>query len=174
MNDAPDGSAPAGSEKKWKRAGVRETIAANVLLTAHLRQGKDGWLYEDGWSDERIAHEVDPEKILSAGAIARIRTELFGPIAVPVPPTSADVDDLRKRVSALEKAVDDLTGRLKALEPLHGWPFETRGVQLLGADGVTGNDGDGGSPGVIGARGDASDPFAEPVRRPDYESLDPQ
>lgn len=81
MSNVPD------APKKGRRASIRERVEIFKLLEKHFsvteertgrRPGEFFWEYDEGWSDERIRNEVNPE--LSTSSVHYIRLEEFGPL----------------------------------------------------------------------------------------------
>jgi hypothetical protein len=87
-----------------------EIVKINQLLTEHIRKGDNGlYVYDDGWSDDRVAKGVNPE--LNRTQVGRIRLELFGSIQ-PVSPGSIALKDMKSRM-------EELIARISDLEDLH-------------------------------------------------------
>jgi len=102
-------------ERKRNRPNGREIIAIHGLLHAHCRKGDDGYaVFDDGWSDEKIALEVSTEKNLFASVQNMRLSEDLGVLRMKSAPKVVIPDarelmdllgDLEHRIVCLERAI---------------------------------------------------------------------
>lgn len=107
-------------DRKFRRMTPLEVVKAHEKMREVLVKDEATGLfsYIEGWSDRRVAHEIDDgsgEKSLSENAISDIRMKLFGAIRAPRPRKSRDVEhaiaDLNARLDQLARAVVALEAR---------------------------------------------------------------
>ena len=95
-----------------------EVIMANDLFRKHLKKSpteKGLWVYDEGWSDQRIASVIAPD--LSVKSIAKLRLKIAGPIAsVPIGGVSRkDVDDLLAMNLEIKSQLAEVTAKYNKL-----------------------------------------------------------
>lgn len=105
------------SEKRpQKRASHSQAIDINDLLRKVCKTVDKMAVYDEGWSDERVATELG----LGENSVSNIRTEKFGPLrrrdveaaqvdtiknmSYMLASAIGEIQDLRRRVDALENA----------------------------------------------------------------------
>lgn len=103
------------ARKKMARLTTRELGLVIRLLAEHIEPiGDDRCRYKDGWSDDRIATEINTtfgrvgEDLIADDAVAFRRRELYGPLGVPDDAKVKKYTHVRERVAALEERVQVL------------------------------------------------------------------
>lgn len=91
------------------------------LKTVGKKGDEDFWIYQDGWSDDKVAAHF----LCSPSSVATIRStmgRLRGPRGVRAPGLAAKVGELSSRVEELTRKIDSLEG----FAMRHGWHIPVR------------------------------------------------
>lgn len=99
--------------RKFQRASASQVVAIHQKLTEVLTEvGDKLFVYEDGWSDAKVAEAVDPDGILKGTHVKNVRYDTFGNLARA---REAEELALADRVSVLEERVAVLTDQVAQL-----------------------------------------------------------
>lgn len=109
-----------------RRTSRAEVVKINDLLREHLKRvgDTDQWVYDDDWSDQKIAAVVGGG--LGVNHVAHVRTEVYGSLRRAGSETSADkIEALEASIKELQQAVLAQARAYEALAGLHRKLCET-------------------------------------------------